>query len=514
MTLFDPLISSLKGRIPPLKFVRIMVAVCGAWMVVTYPLLHWFYKEKLPPSWQMQGGDFGQYYIGALAAHHHLWNSLYPTPNDDVYNAAPVFKPLIASRLFDSSPTANLNRKGHWNFYPGIALPSSSQVAPEILALSPNLQGECHYIYPPPLAILLSPLAFFNYPTATRIWLLLMSSSLFGIGYFSSRICRLLFQRPTYTEGVAALLPAIPMLLGSKISTTLEIGNISPFLGFLIALTSYAWLRKRETVIAFSTIPLIVFKGIGLSWCPLFLLKPIKWKTLIVMGVLTILLNGAVLYQAGTAPYHTFFTEILPKANIPSGISLPALFFNLFGVDAAKFFSLVNWTLIGCIYWGYWKNSRIANSQSSIIVASIAGIMAVFCLCNRVVWPHHYFTCYLMLPFLGWILWEGSQASGKWQKAIYGMLLLSTLFWIDELVLVKDSWLVETMRHAGVYSQRVEFVRHAISGLVSTLLPAVEFVFFLSLSFRRLFFLHSEPTPPPPGSAECPAARPTAKYRR
>ena len=326
------------------------------------------------------------------------------------------------------------------------------------------------------------------------VWFPLMCASFFGMAYFSSRICRALCINVTYLEGWVALLPIVPTILASNMSTALSMGNVSPFLGFLISWVTYAWLSNRQVSISFGIIPLILFKGIGLSWCPLLLLKPIKWRTLGGMALLTALLNGITLYCGGIEVYRTFFVDILPKANIALGIGLQGLLLKFLGLEFSLGSSILQVVLISILYWGFWRQyqSNTPSHRPVAIVATMAGTLAVFCLCNKIVWPHHYYSSYLMLPFSGWILWEGCQAGRIWQKLIFGMFALSLLFWLDSIFLLKDSWFMECLKDHGFYNARIGQARSAVNGLIVFLLPALEFAFLLALAYRRLFFAHAE----------------------
>lgn len=485
----DRALQFFSTRISPQAFVRLALVISGVLLLAVLPVFHGLYKEKLPKVMQLNGTDFAQYYEGALAVRHGLWNHLYPKPKLEVYSNPPEFKPIFSTKLFD--PNAPESRQGHWAFYGTVAVPSNSAVDPEVLALCPELEGATHFMYPPPLGVLLWPLGFFDhYAAASAAWFAFLCASFFGTAYFSSRICRILFQKATYLEGWVVLLPLIPICLGSDLSVSLHTGNVSAFLGFLITGVTYAWIRNRQVLMGFGIIPLVLFKGIGLSWCPLLLLRPIKWKTLGVLAALTLLLNGVTLHYGGIEIYRTFLTDMLPKANIPYGLSLQMILLTLFGVELKPLFLLLNFSLIGIIYLGYWRQTQGTDpaQHPSAIVATVAGTMAVFCLCNGVSLPNHYYINYLALPFAGWILWEGLQAGGLWKKAIFTMFALSFLFCLDALILMKNSWLMDWLKQEGLYNRPIELTRTAISSLVVYLLTNLEFAFLLALAYRRLFF--------------------------
>ena len=113
--------------------------------------------------------------------------------------------------------------------------------------------------------------------------------------------------------------------------------------------------------------------------------------------------------------------------------------------------------------------------------------MAIFCICNPIVWPHHYFVNYLQLPFAGWILWEANQARGMWKNAILIMFALSMLFWCDGVFLTKNSYLMEWIKNTDNNPLFWGKMRSIVSGLVVYILPVTESLFILALAYRRLF---------------------------
>jgi hypothetical protein len=413
-----------------------------------------------------------------------LWDGLYPKPIPEIYSAEPEFQPLISTPLFKKSES----RRGEWNYYPQISAPDSSIVSPRISMLCDKIVGGFHYAFPPPLALILRPLALLNYKNASDVWFVLMCFSYFGISIYASRIFRDLQGEGTYTEGFVALLPIIPTLLSSTMSTTLAIGNVSPLLGFMISLGAYSWNRNRQLALGVGMLTLVLFKGIALNWCPLLLLKPIKIRTILTLLFATFLLNGLVLFYAGTGPYQLFFTEILPKANLSLGVGLQGLLKTLLGIDPKTAIMALNLILLGIIYLGYWlSQDRLKEGDSGrIIYPALGATMAIFCICNPIVWPHHYFVNYLQLPFAGWVLWEANQARGMWKNTILTMFALSMLFWCDGVFLTKNSYLMEWIKNTDNNPIFWGKVRSMVSGLVVFILPVTESLFILALAYRRI----------------------------
>lgn len=479
-------IITFTNKISPLKFNHWALIISLSWLVLIYPALHWLCRDKLPESYRLGGSDFGQYYSGALVARHGLWDQLYPIPKNIVYEKNIDFQPEFKIP-FLRSDTQNI--KENWSYYGSVASPANSDISQSITNFCPRLQNDWRYIYPPPLAVLLWPLGFFDYKTASNIWFMFMTTSLFGIGYFASLIYRELTHKITHLEGCIMLSPVIVTMLASNASTALNPGNSTPLLGFFISLVSYAWITNRQVAIAFGMIPLLLFKGIGLSWCPLLLIKPIKWKTIITLSLLTLIINGITVSYGGLLPYKTFFSEIIPKANVPLGYGLQWRLLYMFGLDTKWFFTTLSLLLFAIIYWGYLRRFLLRDTpphSNELTIASISGLMSIFFLCNPVVWPHYYMT-YIFLPFSGWILWERTQARGLRKRLIDCVISVSIIFWMDELFLTKASFIVRLLKRLGLYNNILEQMRGAFCFFTYHVAPTFIAVFLIFLTIRRLF---------------------------
>lgn len=470
--------------VSPVRFARYALATSAVWLLCIYPLLNYFAWDHLSSRARSSGSDFSQYYSGALAVRFGMKECLYPQPNMSLYSAPPVFRPLVSTPLFN--PTTDSSRMGNWAFYPQIADPNASLVAPKLTAKCHELQDDYHYIYPPPLALLLVPLSLLDYDTACRaVWFPLMCASLFGISYYSSKICSLLFSKPTYIEGVSALLPAVPTWLMSGLGTTLYVGNVSPLIGFLIAIVAYSLATNRQTLIACGIIPLILFKGIGLTWCPLLIMGGMKKKAICLMVLLTLALNALAVYMGGPGLYQTFFRDILPKASIPLGIGIPGMLMRILGVDAGVIPTIIKLGLLSTIYYYHHRACEKRFDRKLVTLTTIIATMAVFNLLNPVVWPH-YFTCYLILPFAPWIIREIMISKGRTKVLLTVIMLTTVLGWLDSLFLVKESLLVGTLSRLNLYFPMVDLGRKTLSMISFYVIPNAVTVLILILALRRL----------------------------
>lgn len=463
---------------------RIALVLSALIFLVVHPLLNAFARDRLPHFIRSNGSDFSQYYSAALAVKEGLPDNLYPQPDPRIYSKPPSFRPFFITPFFD--PDADDSRSGKWAYYPQVARPEASRVSERLNQRCPRLQDSWRFVSPPPLALVLSPLALFEFETACRlIWFPLMCASLFGISWFSAKICRHLYGRESHVEALAALLPVIPALLGSSQATNLSIGNASPLLGFLITLAGHAFLTNKQVLLGLCIIPLVLFKGIGISWCPLLLIGGIKWRTLGVMAALTLLLNALTLYFGGTCVYETFFSEILPKAHIPVGTGISGILMTLLGIDAGSLMSLIHMGCLVSIYLLHDKGLRRGNDSGLLSISAVIASIALFYLLNPVVWPN-YLSLYLFLPFSAWIIHEVSMRRGGYRIPMLLLLSSIVLCWMDSLFVIRTSLLVEFLEHRNLYPAQLDILRKFLSALALYAIPNAICLTVLALAAKRL----------------------------
>ena len=476
------------SKITPRYFFWVCLALSGLWFLGIYPALNWICPGRLP--WSMAAlpateiSDFDQYYAGAVVARYGLWEHLYPVPKEEIYHSPPHFEPKWKTRFFNPDKI-----NGVQCYYPAVADMKVSTYAPEVLAICPKLAISPHYMYPPPLALLLGPLAFLSLETAaTKVWPTLLMFALFGVSYLSSRMHRFLHGKASYAEGLIILAGLFFSLQAAPaFQHPIWLGNVTPLLSFLIALAAYAWMRGWQVAVGAAMIPLVLFKSIGLTWCPLLLLRRIQWRTLCTLAALTVGLNGAVLWLGGSKVYGTYFQDILPKAAVPVGTGMVYWLFQWFGVYPQKLFLVCTVLLLAMLYVGYWR-SRSGARSAAAIPATLAGTLAVFCMLNFSVWPS-YFSNYLYFPFLGWILWEGSQAKGPWRTAIYGGAAIA-------FALLSFDGTVQSalLRLFGKHENSFCIVTYSLG--YSIVFP----LFVLALAYRRFFLSAPGETAPATGT--------------
>lgn len=444
-------------RMSPERFVRLALVVAALWLLVVYPGLNWFFPDYVPPGMSLPENatiDFGQYYAGAVAAKNGLWDSLYPRMRAD---GAPIGDKLQLT----------------------IATPEVSDFAPAILEKCPELKTEFsfRFVYPPPLALLVQPLAHFSFwDSCRKVWPTLAILALFGRAYLMARTYRAFTGRASYIEGLIIIGFVLFTYRGR---TAIVDGNATPIVALFITLSFYCWIRNWQLGLGLPLIGTMLFKGIGLNWCPLLLLKPVRWRALLAMAFTTLLLNGAVLALAGPGVYRAYFSDVLPRMIVPVGFGIPSQLFQQHGIFSQGFYNALSWAICSVFYLGYWKRMRSGGDNKACMAAVLAATMAVFCLFNFSVWLT-YFPNFLYFPAVGWLIWEGQQARGAWRRWLLGGAAFL-------MVITSFDWIIDgCLRH--LLGQLWADAHHEL-----ILTPAYTILgplLFMVAAFRRLFIQH------------------------
>ncbi len=466
-----------QSRVSPRVFRIWSVTLAALWFLLVNPVIDILQQRArpLPGSSDNEGHrlDFGEYYAAGLAVRHGLWDCLYPIPKAGVYENPLKFSPSSKTFLF----TANAAHSTQ-NFYPSLAAPWASDYSERILAYCPELaHSYWRYILPPPFALFLWPLAYFDYRTAEEVVApILFNFALFGVSILSARMYRLLEGNDTYVEGLVAIAFCIYALHGL---TTIETGNISPVLSFFICLAVYGWMKKRYLWLAAAMIPLLTSKALVVNWCPLLFIRRAFWKGAAALALFSIALNAATLFLGGSGIYHQYFSLVLPKIEVPIGDGIAPRLFYFYGLYPKELYLLLTGVICVAIYAGFRRSTSDPRGINwpSAIGAATAGTMAVFCLFNFSIWVN-YIWMYLFFPFLGWLAWEAVHASGAWKAIIRGGLWACYIWLVSERYVTSVLFRVYGMQTATSYHFMV------FSQVCFAVFPA----FFLLVAFRRLFF--------------------------
>src|SRR5581483_3173950 len=257
-----------------LRFNRICSIIGLSFLILVIGGKSALYEYRHIPPMQ----DFPQYYMGGLMARHGEWDSMYPIPN----------------------PGSHTN--------PGFLGNSTLRPRYRELAVSHGVtQESVRYMQPPPLALLLVPLAMMPVKVSYYVWVLLLIFATFGIGRHAGAIFQMSLGRPTRGYGVMLLVVCISMQSIRWIS----VGNMSVLVGWLIGYVVITSV-KRESVSA----ALAMSLG-AIAKYALVILGPIqialrRWRTIAWEIGITIAISLIALAVMGTSPFKTFANEIAP----------------------------------------------------------------------------------------------------------------------------------------------------------------------------------------------------------
>jgi hypothetical protein len=324
----------------------------------------WYEHRHIP---QMQ--DFPQYYMGGVVAREGAWDSMYPIPN----------------------PGSHTN--------PGFVGNSELRPGYRALALSHGVTEESvRYMQPPPLALLLVPLALLPVKLSHFLWVLLLVLAAWGIGRQAGIILEMSLGCATRGSGLMILLVCCSLQAIRWVS----VGNMSVLIGWLIGL-SVIELVKRDGPRG------AIAMSLGtLSKYALLVLGPLqiamrRWRTIAWEIGITVAIVGIAFAVMGSAPFQTFAHEIAPTlgrtSTVPENSGIYIFLMRLRGVeDDALLPSL-------------WRNGFRA-----LEAVSLAAILALVLLRTRKFWeaPHRVFAAAAAL--LSWLLlfspifWEHYQA--------------------------------------------------------------------------------------------------------
>ena len=417
-------------------FYRLAIAISLLWFLILYPYLTFREWDVNVSKYNSSGTDFLQYYSGAIVARYNLWEHLYPIEKEQIYQTQPHYEPYF--NLF--SPETG----GKWSYYGPLGSPKNSDISSKLQEICPKLAGEWRYIYPPPLAVALSPLGHLDFDMAWRVWFALLSACLFGTGYFSSKICQE-FPNPNKLAEISAIL--IPTIISiynfTNTETAIYFGNVAPLIGFFISLTTFAWIKNREYTTGICLLPQLLFKGMGVPFIIMFFHNPKKLKAALSLLVVSALINIYTITNTGIDLYWKFFTVIIPKADVAQGNGLQGLILYFFGLELKTYFLVFGLVLYGILIYGYSKQKHPEHPghQQNKSIATIAGIIATYALTNPTVWLH-YFTCYVIYPFSGWIINETMKESDTHKASLSIIALLMCTFKLPYLTIPLTALLI------------------------------------------------------------------------
>jgi hypothetical protein len=382
---------------PVSRFNRLCSLIGLSFLLLVIGTKSALYEYKHIPPMQ----DFPQYYMGGLMALHGEWDSMYPIPN----------------------PGSHTN--------PGFVGNSTLRPKYRELALSHGVTEESvRYMQPPPLALLLVPLALVPVKVSYYAWVLLLIFAAWGIGRQAGSILEICLGHPTRGSGLMILLVCCSMQAIRWVS----VGNMSVLIGWLIGYSVIELVRRDGArgaiAMALGTIAKYAMLVLGPLQIAMRRWRTIAWETAITLAIV------AISYvMMGRTPFDTFAHEIAPTlgrtSTVPenSGIYIFLMRIRhidddallphswLMGFRAAEMVSLLVILALVLLH-----PRRFWELPHRVFAGAVA-LMAWLLLFSPIFWEHYH--AYLA-PFWGWLGYEATRT--RTRAIVAGSVIVLGLF--------------------------------------------------------------------------------------
>jgi hypothetical protein len=346
--------------------------------------------------------DWPQYYMAALVAQAGAWDALYPIPTNDVM--------------------AN----------PGEA--PNSVLRPRAVKLAQEHgvdENAPRFMQPPPMALLLWPLAWLDYWPAYLAWTTLLCFAAWGIALQAGEFHALCAGRQGKAVGLTILLVAI----SPQAFRWARVGNMSVILGWLIGRAVLDLARGRDGIRP--AIPLVlgaVAKYVLVILVPLHVVTR-RWRTLMWSMAMGFSLLLASYWVMGPAPFRTFVNEIVPtlkRTTAPQrNMSLHAFFLRNLGMAESGPVLKQPWetvfragmaaTLLAILALVFPRPRGFWQSPSHIFAAAVS-LVAWAVVFSPIFWEHYHA---FFAPFWGWLIWQGTRSAAR---LIIAILAIGTAY--------------------------------------------------------------------------------------
>jgi hypothetical protein len=386
------------------QFNRACAAAAGLWLIVAVPaVIHgapgWKDKPLLgrAAQWDVDKGDFPQFYMGGVMARLRSWDSLYPIPN----------------------PTSRNNA----------GMPADSAMRPRYAAEAERrgVGNRLRYIQPPPVALLLLPMGYLSYHRAFQIWTLLLIVSGWGIAVLAGKLFETLCRRPTRGAGLIIVLVALsPLMLHAIV-----IANMSVLVGLCIAVALLGLLRQRDALPAAAIVLGGVTKYATLALLPLAVAMR-RW-----MLVLWAIVFGAALLGGSYAlmkaePFHTYSHDIAPTLSHVHEIETNQSVLGFLsrashhGGDVSKPVRVTVWVVaalaLAALLWLVLRRPPAFWTEPAHVLAAATALLTWLLIFSPVFWEHY--PVYLC-PIWAWLIWE---AQRSWLRGVLGAAAIASMY--------------------------------------------------------------------------------------
>jgi len=339
--------------------------------------------------------DFPQYYMGGLMALRGEWESLYPDPypgaTDNAGNVA-------ASRM----------------------RPRYAE-----LAASAGVGDGNRYFHPPPVAILLAPLALFPYDVAHVVWQLILLLAGWRVAVWAGRFYAEQHGASRMAGWVTLLVAVSPLLYRCVRSS-----NLSSLVALFLAWIVWDLWRGKTLWGAAGMVLGVLFKYQPAVLVPLLLVTR-RYRTLGVSAAAGIAVVAIGLIVGGVSPYQRYLFEILPtmRWTMPLWNNQVLSAFLLQVLDEPVLSSPVqtgiragSLLLMAGILALIWRARGVVRLDFGALCAACCALVTWFVIASPLFWAHYYI---LFAPFAGWI-WSEGRAGPSWR--ILSLFILAS-FW-------------------------------------------------------------------------------------
>jgi hypothetical protein len=342
-------------------------------------------------TWQEHRGgtlmqDFPQYYMGGMIARHGAWDAMYPTP----------------------LPQSRTN--------PGFT--GESKMHPQYRALEARAgvpDESVRFIQPPPMSLLLLPLALLPYKLSYFVWLGLLILAAWGIALQAGTILRMCLGRSS--RGIGLLIIAI--CISPHALRWVRVANISAIVGFLLGVVAIELARRDSIRGATAMVAGALAKYALLVLLPLQIVLS-RWRTIAWELAIGIVLVALSLIVMGTGPFQVFFTRIAPTLGRSSAMNdnqgLYGLLLRMHGGAATLPYSIeIGFravqvlTLLVLLILIFLKGRALEQNRAALFAAS-GGLVSWLLIFSPIFWEHY--LAYLA-PLWGWMAFEATLSRSR-----------------------------------------------------------------------------------------------------
>jgi hypothetical protein len=353
----------------------------------------WYEHRGLP-----QSPDFPQYYMAGRIALAGAWDSLYPIPK----------------------ATSRTN--------PGAWVDSDMRPRYAQLCAQAELSPAANrYIQPPPLALLLIPLALIPAGLSYWLWLILLAFAAWGVGLEAAKIYSLSRDRIDRVAGILTLL----ICISPQAFRWVRVANMSVLVGWLIGYATLE-LARRDSVRGAAALALgTLAKYAVIVLVPLHLVMG-RWRTVAMAAVMGVAMVGVSLLVMGMGPFHVFSHEIAPTLGrtvlMSENFSLYAFLLRFDGIKDERamprtmeiLFRLLEIASVSGILLIVWIKRPAIRAEPRFVFAAALALVSWLLIFSPIFWEHYH--AYLA-PFWGWLVAEAMQSRGRFIAALVAMVL-------------------------------------------------------------------------------------------